>query len=297
VILGLGGGSALDAAKAIGILAVHPGDPLDYLEVIGGGRPLERPGLPVIALPTTAGTGTEVTRNAVLSSAEHRLKVSLRSPWILPRLAIVDPELTFGIPSELTARCGFDALAQLVEPYLSVRANPLTDALCREGMLRSARSLRRAFISEDPAARIDLSLAATLSGMALANSGLGIVHGLASVIGGLLPAPHGAIVARVLSPALRVNLEALRRRQPEGPGLGRLADIGRWLAGDPRPEAALEWTESLAVNLRIPHLSDYGLTAAMIPKVVEGSARASSTRSNPIALTDDEIGAILEASL
>ena len=133
--------------------------------------------------------------------------------------------------------------------------------------------------------------------MALANSGLGIVHGLASVIGGLLPAPHGAIVARVLSPALRVNLEALRRRQPEGPGLGRLADIGRWLAGDPRPEAALEWTESLAVNLRIPLLSDYGLTAAMVPKVVEGSARASSTRANPIALTDDEIGAILEASL
>jgi alcohol dehydrogenase class IV len=297
VILGLGGGSALDAAKAIGILAVHPGDPLDYLEVIGGGRPLERPGLPMIALPTTAGTGTEVTRNAVLASAEHRLKVSLRSPWILPRLAIVDPELTFGMPAEVTARCGFDALAQLVEPYLSLRANPLTDALCREGMLRSARSLRRAFFSEDPTARADLSLAATLSGMALANAGLGIVHGLASVIGGLLPAPHGAVVARLLSPALRVNLEALRRRQPESPTLERMVNIGRWLAGDPRPEAAPEWTASLAEELRIPRLSEYGLTAAMIPQVVEGSSRASSTRANPIALTADEIGAILEASL
>jgi alcohol dehydrogenase class IV len=297
VILGLGGGSALDAAKAIGILAVHPGDPLDYLEVIGAGRPIERPGLPVIALPTTAGTGTEVTRNAVLASLGHRFKVSLRSPWILPRLAIVDPELTFGMPGELTARCGFDALAQLVEPYLSLRANPLTDALCREGMLRSARSLRRAFLSEDPAARIDLSLAATFSGMALANAGLGIVHGLASVVGGLLSAPHGAVVARLLSPALRVNLEALRRRQPESPALERLANIGRWLAGDPRPEAPAEWTGSLAEDLRIPRLSEYGLTAAMIPQVVEGSARASSTRANPIVLTDDEIAAILEASL
>lgn len=297
VVVGLGGGSALDAAKAIGILAAHPGDPLDYLEVIGGGRSLKGPGLPVIAVPTTAGTGTEVTRNAVLASTQHRLKVSLRSPWILPRLAIIDPELTFEMPAELTARCGFDALAQLIEPYLSVRANPVTDALCREGMMRSARSLRRAFLSENPAARVDLSLAATLSGMALTNAGLGIVHGLASVIGGLLPAPHGAICARLLSPALRVNLEALRRRLPEGAALGRMADIGQWLAGDPRPEAAMDWTESLAEDLRIPRLSEYGLTNAMVPKVVEGSARASSTRANPIVLTDDEISAILEASL
>jgi alcohol dehydrogenase class IV len=298
VVVGFGGGSALDAAKAIGLLATHDGDPLDYVEVIGRGQSFLRPGLPVVALPTTAGTGTEVTRNAVLASPEQRVKVSLRSPWLLPRLAIVDPELTFDSPHDLTARCGFDALAQLVEPYLSLRANPLTDALCREGLTRLARSLRRAAQGgDDPAARVDLALAATLSGMCLANAGLGIVHGLASVIGGLLSAPHGAVCARLLSPALRVNLGALRQRAADGAGLSRMADLGGWLAGDPRPEAVIEWTRVLADDLGIPRLADFGLNRTTIPQVAQRAPSASSTRANPIELTQDEIVEILETAL
>ncbi len=298
VIVALGGGSAIDAAKAIGLMATHAGDPLDYLEVVGGGRAFERPGLPVIALPTTGGTGAEVTRNAVLASTAHHLKGSLRSPWMLPRLAFVDPGLTVGAPADVTARSGFDALSQLVEPYLSVRANPMTDALCREGLARVARSLRRvASGAEDEAGRTDLALAATLSGMALANAGLGIVHGLASVLGGMLAAPHGGLCARLLAPALRVNAMALRQRQPNGPGLQRLADLGAWLAGDARPEAAMEWIESLAHDLRIPTLSAYGLTDTAIPQATEAATRASSTRGNPVVLTSDEIGTILEKAL
>lgn len=298
LIVALGGGSAIDAAKAIGLMATHAGDPLDYLEVVGGGRTFERAGLPLIALPTTAGTGSEVTRNAVLASTAHRLKGSLRSPWMLPRLALVDPELTFGLPQDVTARCGFDALSQLVEPYLSVRANPMTDALCREGLPRVARSLRRvATGSEDAAGRTDLAWAATLSGMALANAGLGIVHGLASVLGGLLSAPHGGLCARLLAPALRANLAALRRREADGRALRRMTDLGAWLAGDPRPEAMIAWIEALANDLRIPTLSAYGLTDAAIPQVAEAASRASSTRGNPVVLTVDEMGAILEDAI
>ena len=164
--------------------------------------------------------------------------------------------------------------------------------------LEFARSLRRAATgAEDAPARTDMALAATLSGMALANAGLGIVHGLASVLGGMLSAPHGGLCARLLGPAIRVNLAALRQRQPDGPTLRRLADLGTWLGGDPRPEAAIAWIETLADDLRIPRLSTYGLTGAIIPQVTEAATRASSTRSNPVVLTTDEIGTILEQAL
>ena len=298
VVIAVGGGSAIDAAKAIALLATHEGDPLDYMEVIGAGRSFEHPGLPMIAVPTTAGTGSEVTRNAVLASPEHRLKASLRSPWMLPRIALVDPELTFGAPPDVTARSGFDALSQLVEPYLSARAHPLTDGLCREGLPRAARSLPRLGSgTEDADARTDLSLAATLSGMALANAGLGIVHGLASALGSLLSAPHGGLCARLLAPGLRANLAALRERQPDHPGLQRMGDLGRWFAGEARAEAAIDWIEALTEDLHIPRLSAYGLTAQAIPEATQAATRASSTRANPIVLTEEEIGAILEAAI
>ncbi len=166
VVVGLGGGSALDAAKAIAVLATHDGDVVDYLEVIGAGKSFVAAGLPMVAIPTTAGTGTEVTRNAVLASPEHKVKVSLRSPFLLPRLAIVDPRLSSAMPPALTARTGCDALTQLIEPFVSLRAGPLTDALCREGLRLVAQSLRRAFRDgADARARDEMALAATISGL------------------------------------------------------------------------------------------------------------------------------------
>ena len=189
VVIGFGGGSAIDAAKAIATLVANGGDPLDYMEGIGAGKPLTKPALPIIAIPTTAGTGAEVTRNAVVASPEHRVKASLRSPFMLPRLALVDPELTYSLPPEVTAGTGLDALTQLIEPFTSHRANPMTDAFCREGLTRAARSLRRAYAhGDDTAAREDMALASLFGGLALANAGLGAAHGFAAPICGMFPA-------------------------------------------------------------------------------------------------------------
>ena len=216
LVIGLGGGSVLDSGKAIAALLTNGGDPLDYLEVIGRGQALARPAAPYIAIPTTAGTGSEVTRNAVLASPEHRVKVSLRSPLMLPRLAIVDPELTYSLPPSITASTGLDALTQLIEPYVCNSANPLTDALCREGIVRVARSLQRAYEDgKDPTAREDMALASLFGGLALANAKLGAVHGFAGPLGGLFPAPHGAICARLLPSVMKANVRALQARAPE----------------------------------------------------------------------------------
>src|SRR5580692_12639108 len=184
VVVGFGGGSVIDSAKAIAGLVTNPGVILDYLEVIGKGKQLSVPALPCIAIPTTAGTGAEVTRNSVLASPEHQVKVSLRSPFLLPRLAIVDPKLTSDLPPSVTASTGLDALTQLIEPYVSIRANPVTDGFCIEGMRRVARSLRRAYHEgQDLQAREDMALASLFGGLSLANAGLGAVHGFAAPIG------------------------------------------------------------------------------------------------------------------
>ena len=233
LVIGFGGGSAIDAGKAIAALLANGGDPLDYLEVIGAGRSLLAPSAPFIAVPTTAGTGAEVTRNAVLASPEHRVKVSLRSPWMLPRLALVDPELTCRLPPAITASTGLDALTQLIEPYVSVRANPMTDLFCVEGMRRAARSLGRAFANgSDAEARADMSLASLLGGLALANAGLGVVHGFAAPIGGMFDAPHGAVCAALLPHGMEVNIRALRARAPGSEPLGRYRTVARLLTGN-----------------------------------------------------------------
>ncbi|HEX7974009.1 MAG TPA: iron-containing alcohol dehydrogenase, partial [Anaerolineales bacterium] len=230
LVIGLGGGSALDTAKAVAALRANPGQALDYLEVVGRGQVLTHPPLPCIAIPTTAGTGSEVTRNAVLDAAlpgrpGQRVKASLRSPLMLPRLALVDPELTYSLPPAVTANTGLDALTQLIEPFTSSQANPLTGALCREGLVRAGRSLRQAYLhGDDPSAREDMSLASLLGGLALANSKLGAVHGFAGVLGGILPAPHGAICAALLPHVMEINLRALRQRQPDSPILDRYAE-------------------------------------------------------------------------
>lgn len=300
LVIGCGGGSAIDAAKAIAALAANGGDPLDYLEVIGRGQPLARPSLPVIAIPTTAGTGAEVTRNAVLASPEHGVKVSLRSPTMLPRLALVDPELTYDLPPQVTASTGLDALTQLIEPFTSLRANPLTAALCREGLGCVARALRRVYQDgRDVAGREDMALASLFGGLALANAGLGAAHGFAGVIGGQFAAPHGAVCAALLPHVMAANLRALRQRQPASPALACYRQAAQILIGDGRAAAedGVVWVQELAEALGVPGLAAYGVTAAHVAEVVAKAAVSSSMKGNPVALTSAELVRILQQAL
>src|SRR5271157_3294247 len=262
LVISFGGGSAIDAGKAIAALLTNPGEPLDYLEVVGRGQPLKHSPVPFIAVPTTAGTGSEVTRNAVLALPEHRVKVSLRSPLMLPSLAVVDPELTLDLPPAVTASTGLDALTQLIEPYVSIRANPLTDGFCLEGMRRVSRSLRRAYHSgRDITAREDMSLASLLGGLALANAGLGVVHGFAAPVGGMFDAPHGAVCAALLPHATAVNIAALRSRAPESEHLRRYGEAARMLTANAEASAddLAPWLLDLCGDLKIPTLGAYGL--------------------------------------
>ena len=300
VVVAIGGGSVIDAGKAIAALAANPGEALDYLEIVGRGRPLTAVPLPFIAVPTTAGTGAEATRNAVLSVPESRVKVSLRSAAMLPRVALVDPELALGLPAAVTATTGMDALTQLIESYLSCRENPMTDSFCRDGIGRVARALPRAFAEPgDLAARSDLSLGALYSGMALANSGLGAVHGFAGPIGGSFAAPHGAVCAALLAPVLRANLAALLTRAPEHPAQVRLAEVACWMTGDAAATAedAARFCAELSRRLAIPGLGAWGVRGADVPALVGKAAAASSMKGNPLPLTPAELAAALEAAL
>jgi alcohol dehydrogenase class IV len=300
LVIGLGGGSALDAGKAAAALLANGGDPEDYLEVIGKGRQLTRPSTPYVAIPTTAGTGSEVTRNAVLASPKHQVKVSMRSSFMLPRLALVDPELTYDLPPETTASTGLDALTQLIEPFTSSRANPITDAFCCEGICRVARSLARAFEhGDDVAAREDMALASLFGGLALANAGLGIVHGIAGPIGGRFSAPHGALCARLLPYAMEVNVTALEKRLPKSEALQRYDEIARKLTGSEHSRArdGVAWVKEICESLRIPSLRAYGISSEHFPELIESAARASSTKGNPVELTRDEMEQILTRAL
>lgn len=298
-VVAFGGGSVVDAGKAVAALATNPGDPLDYLEVVGRGQPLAAPSLPFVAIPSTAGTGSEVTRNAVLGSKAARVKASLRSPLMLPRIAVVDPDLLVGAPPAVLASSGLDALSQLVEPFLSARANPLTDALARDGIARSARSLRRAVLGElDPAARDDLALASLFGGLCLANSGLGCVHGFAAPLGGMFDAPHGALCAVLLGPVLDANLAALRARAPAHPSIDRIREVAVLLTGDgcARADDASAWVRRLCADLAIPPLSRHGMRGADVATVVEKAKAASSTKANPVVLTDEELAGVLRSA-
>jgi alcohol dehydrogenase class IV len=300
LVIGFGGGSALDAGKAIAAMLANEGDALDYLEVIGRGKALAKPSVPFIAVPTTAGTGSEVTRNAVLASPEHGVKVSLRSALMLPRVALVDPELTYGLPPAITAGTGLDALTQLIEPYVCCRANPMTDALCVEGMRRAARSLRAAFEhGRNAAAREDMAVASLFGGFALANAGLGAAHGLAGPIGGGFAAPHGAVCAALLPEVMEANLRALRDRAPASDALRRYEEVARLVTGsaDATAEAGVQWVRKLVQDLQIPPLGRYGLQPEHVTGLVEKAAQASSMKANPIALTGQELAAILQRAL
>ena len=297
LVIGIGGGSALDTGKAIAALLTNGGEIYEYLEVIGKGKPLEKASAPYIAIPTTAGTGAEVTRNAVISVPDHKVKVSLRSPFLLPRLAIIDPELTYSLPPSVTAATGLDALTQLIEPFVSNAANPMTDAICREGIRRAARSLLHAYQDgEDKDARQDMSLASLFSGIALANARLGAVHGFASVLGGMFPAPHGAVCARLLPFVMEANVRALKSRLPDDPALARYAKIAHILTGDAlaRAEDGIKWVHHLIHTMGIPPLSAYGLSADVYPVIVAGAKKSSSMKGNPVELTEQELVGILE---
>jgi len=300
LVIGLGGGSAIDAGKAIAALLTNPGDVLDYLEVIGAGRSLTAPPAPFIAVPTTAGTGSEVTRNAVLASPEHRVKASLRSPLLLARLAVVDPELTLELPPAITATTGLDALTQLIEPYVSLRANPMTDLFCQEGMRRVAGALVRAYENgRDLHARTGMAWASLLGGLALANAGLGAAHGFAAPLGGMFDAPHGAVCAALLPHVMEVNLRALRARVPSSEALGRYQTVARLLTG--RPDAVAEdgvaWVTETCRRLEVPPLRSYGIGAEHVAEVMDNAARSSSMKGNPIPLTPDELREILTRAM
>lgn len=303
-VVAYGGGSALDAGKAIAALATNGGEPLDFLEVVGQGRPLTQAPLPFVAIPTTAGTGSEVTRNAVLAVPGAGVKASLRSPSMLPRLAAVDPDLLAGLPRPVIASSGLDALSQVIEPFLSARANPLSDALAREGIRRSAGALGRAYtdgLGGDASLRADLAITSVCGGLCLANAGLGAVHGFAAPAGGMLGAPHGAICAALLPHALAVNLRALRARDAGNPALPRFHELAALLTGRPETDVTSEdgiaFVETLCRALDVPSLGRHGLTTAQLPTLVARAKEASSMRGNPVALTDAELTEIAERAL
>src|SRR5262245_22614218 len=298
--IGIGGGSVLDTAKAAAALAANHGGALDYMEVVGAGKPLERPALPVVAVPTTAGTGSEVTRNAVVAAPQSRAKASIRHPSLLPRLALVDSTLTHDLPPSVTAGSGLDALTQLIEPYVSRRAQPISDGLCLEGIARAAWALRRAFHQpDDAAAREAMATASLLSGLALANAGLGAVHGIAAPLGGAYPAPHGAACAALLPHVTAINIRALRRRDLDGPALPRYARVAETLLGraGATPDDLVAALHGLVAELSISPLRTYGLAASDIPELAAQAAKASSTRANPIDLTEAELAEAIAAAL
>ncbi len=297
-----GGGSVIDAGKAIAALVTNRRPVLDYLEIVGRGQPLTEAPLPFVAIPTTAGTGAEVTRNSVLSVPEKRVKVSLRSPRMLPTLALVDSDLTLGLPRALSASTGLDALTQLIEPFVSIRATPMTDALCREGMVRFARAFPRVMADgSDRSAREDMALASLLGGLALANAGLGAVHGFAGPLGGIYPAPHGAICAALLAPVCELNWRRLSQLNGSASqlALSRFDEIARLLTGKSAATAAdgFRWIReqvSLAAN---PGLGHWGIAPAAFDEISTKAAAAGSMKGNPLVLSSADLNALLAEAL
>jgi alcohol dehydrogenase class IV len=299
-IIGFGGGSAIDAGKAAAALYNNPGEITDYLEVIGAGKTLTQKPLPMIAVPTTAGTGSEVTKNAVLLSEEHHVKVSLRHEWLIPAIAVIDPQLTYTVPADVTAATGLDAITQLIEPMVSMKANPFVDALCRQGLKMAASSLLKAVLNgSDEEAREEMSFAALCGGLALANAGLGAVHGFAGVIGGMFSAPHGAVCARLLPIVMEANVKALQERAPQSPAISKYHEIAALLTGNPDAtlHQGIDWIFDLNQQLAIPPLKAYGVESDHIPLIITQAQKASSMKSNPVVLTEGELNHVLEHAL
>lgn len=298
VVVAVGGGSVLDAGKALAALITNTRDLFDYLEVVGSGMPLERAPVPMIAVPTTSGTGSEVTANAVLLSREHGVKVSLRSAGMIPDLAVIDPELSVSLPPLQTASTGMDALTQLMEAFVSHAASPLTDPFCRDGLTRAARSLRKAVADgADLEARSDMALASLFSGVALANARLGAVHGFAAPLGAALGAAHGEICAALLPHVMEANIRTLRGGV--NPALERYTEVGRLLTGEQgaTAEDGVRFVRRLCRDVGIRGLEVLGLEEEAMPDMARKAAQASSMRGNPVILDHEELMAILRQAV
>lgn len=303
-VVGIGGGSALDAAKAIAGLLMPGNSVMDHLEGVGPELPYQGPATPFIAVPTTAGTGSEATKNAVLSiHGNEGFKKSFRDDRLMAEWAIIDPDLLASCPPRVLAANGMDAFTQLLESYVSSKANPFMDALAISGMERARDALLPWYEGcGNPAEhRADMAYAALLSGITLAHVGLGSVHGLASPLGAFFPIPHGVVCGTLVAEATRVNIQAMKGRDTGNPALGKYAAAGRMMTRQPLDdeearqalvETLREWTR----RLHIPRLGEYGITEADIPRIV-ANCRGSSMKTNPIALTDGEIADVLRARL
>jgi len=297
VIIGIGGGSAIDTGKAVSALVTNSGELLDYLEVIGRGKPIKNSTIPFIAVPTTAGTGTEVTKNAVIKSNEHSVKVSLRSPFMLPDIAILDPVLTYSMPKEVTASTGLDAFTQVMEPYVSVKANMLTDAICKEGLKRISRSLLKAFNNPaDAKAREDMCIGSLFGGIALANAKLGAVHGFAGPMGGMIGAPHGVVCGILLPYVIKANIKALQERKPNSVVFKKYEKVAKIVTKKEKakPKDLILWTDELYEKLNMPHLSEVDLKEEQIEELIEKAKISNSMKGNPIVLTDEELKGIIK---
>jgi len=305
-VIAIGGGSVLDAAKAIAGLLPHGNSVMDHLEGVGKNIPYHGPSTPFIAIPTTAGTGSEATKNSVLSvQGRDGFKKSFRDECLIPEYAVIDHDLLASCPRELIAADGMDAFTQLLESYVSLKANPLIDALAWSGMNAVKGGFFAAWEGNEPAAtqgRAAMAYAALLSGITLAQVGLGSVHGLASPLGAFFPIPHGVVCGSLVAAATEVNIQAMESREPHNPALAKYAQIGRLLSDQPHVDDATastllitmlaEWSE----RLQLPRLSNYGITAADFSHIVANS-RGSSMQTNPIVLTDNEINVILAQRL
>ena len=308
VVLGVGGGSVLDTAKAAAGLLGSGTGARDHLEGLPRSVPYPGPALPWIAVPTTAGTGSEATRNAVLSErGDAPFKRSLRDERLVAAEAIVDPDLLEGLPPEVIAANGADAMTQLLEGYTSRRATPVTDALALDGLAAARDALPRWHAAatrgeDDPDARTAMAYAALLSGIVLANAGLGIVHGIVAVVGAHTDTPHGAGCGALLVAGVETNIRALEGRMPRHPVLARYGTLGRLLAGGTATDDAvarqvlIAWLERLVEGLRLPGLASYGVTEALVPRLARESLTSSSTKANPIDLTEAEVAAAIDAS-
>jgi len=300
VVIAIGGGSVIDVGKCVAILLANGGDPLDYIEVIGAGRKITQQAVPCAAVPTTAGTGAEVTANAVLASPADGVKASLRSPMMIPRIALVDPELTVSCPTSVTASSGLDALTQCLEPFVSCQANALTDGLSIEGLRRGASGLRAACADgDDIGARTDMAICSLLGGIALANAKLGAVHGLAGVIGGTADVPHGVACAALLAPVIQANVRALTARQPGHPALARYDQAAGLLTGRTRApiEDGVAWIQDTLALLEIPGLAAFGLTSEQADEIAAKAINSSSMQGNPAALSVSDLRAVVLQAL
>jgi alcohol dehydrogenase class IV len=300
LVVGAGGGSAIDAAKAVaGLLTNGGGGAADYMEVVGRGQKITRPAAPWIAVPTTAGTGAEATRNAVIGWPEKRFKASLRSELLVARAAVIDPELAADVPAEVTARSGMDALCQLIESYTSTGAQPVTDALALRGVDLAGRSLLRAYRDgHDLDAREDMAMAAYLSGVTLTNAGLGAVHGFAAPLGANYLVPHGTVCAALLPHVIAANLRAgTPTTHARYATLGRLLTGGAQMTDDQAAWTCAHATARLGGELAIPPLGDFGVGEQDVPEMVALARKASSMKFNPVTLSDEALATALIAGI